>query len=199
MVDLKRHAEATTRNREPILGVLERVLPSHGLVLEVASGTGEHAAFFSPRLPALTWQPTERDLPLLDSIAAWRSEAGADNLRAPLYLDVMAPKWPVERADAIVNINMIHIAPWEATGALLDGATRVLPRGGVLYLYGPFKRAGKHTAPSNQAFDDSLRARDPAWGVRDADEVIELGRKRGLSLVEIVSMPSNNLSVILRK
>ncbi len=197
--DPKRYAEATQRNREPIVAVLERVLPSSGLVLEIASGTGEHAAFFASRLPRLTFQPTDREPQLLDSIAAWRVESGADNLRAPLYLDVMAPAWPIEHAQAMLAINLIHIAPWEACGALLDGAARVLAPGGVLYFYGPFKQAGRHTAPSNQAFDQSLRARDPAWGVRDVDEVVAQARKRGLVLVETVQMPNHNLSVIFRR
>jgi SAM-dependent methyltransferase len=197
--DPKQYAEATQRNREPIFAVLERVLPERGLVLEIASGTGEHAAFFAPRLPALTWQPTDRDPQLLDSIAAWRSEAGADNLRAPLLLDVRAPTWPVEHADAIVCINMIHIAPWAACEALLDGAARVLRPDGVLYLYGPYQKAGHHTSPSNQAFDEGLRRRDPAWGVRDVDEVARAATRRGLQLREEIPMPNHNLSVVFRR
>ena len=194
-----RHAPATARNREPILAVLRRVLPAHGLVLEIASGTGEHAAFFAAALPAIEWQPTDVDPAALDSIAARREAAGIANLRAPLALDVTSEPWPVDRADAIVCINMIHISPWRATEALLDGAAHVLPAGGTLYLYGPVRVGGAHTAPSNAAFDADLRARNPAWGVRDLEAVAAEAAAREIEVVETVAMPANNLSVVLRR
>jgi SAM-dependent methyltransferase len=190
---------SVARNREPILAVLRGVLPGTGTVLEIASGTGEHAVHFATALPALTWQPTDRDPDPLRSIAAQRAAAGLPNLLPPLELDASAPSWPVERADAIVSINMIHIAPWRAAEGLMAGAGRLLAPGGVLYLYGPFKEGGRHTAPSNAAFDASLRARDPQWGVRDVGEVEELARRHGLELIERIPMPANNLSLVLRR
>jgi SAM-dependent methyltransferase len=190
---------STARNREPILAVLRRVLPARGTVLEIASGTGEHAVHCAAALPGLSWQPTDREAEALASIAAHRAEAGLPNLLAPLALDVTAPLWPVRRADAIVAINMIHIAPWRAAEGLMDGAGRVLAPGGVLYLYGPFMEDGRHTAPSNAAFDESLKARDPAWGVRDVAVVAELAARHGLGLDERVAMPANNLSLVFRK
>lgn len=193
------HAPATARNREPILGVLRRALPEHGLVLEVAAGTGEHAAFFARAFPALEWQPTDVDERALASIAAHRRDAGAANLREPIVLDVTHEPWPIESAAAIVCVNMVHISPWSAAQALLAGAGRVLPAGGVLYLYGPYRVGGRHTAPSNEAFDAQLRASDPAWGVRDLEDVVGEAEKHGLSLVETVEMPANNLSVVLRR
>ncbi len=198
-MDARRHAPAVQKNREPILAVLRRVLPATGLVLEVASGSGEHAVFFAAALPHVQWQPTDPDPANRASIAAWRDEAGLANLRAPLALDATDGEWPIARADAIVCINLIHIAPWAACLGLLDGAARVLGPGGRLYLYGPYLRDGRHTAPSNAAFDASLRARDPAWGVRDAGEVAAAASARGLSLVETVAMPNNNLSLLFGK
>jgi SAM-dependent methyltransferase len=189
---------SVARNREPILTVLRRVLPARGTVLEIASGTGEHAVHLAARLPGLKWQPTDRDADALRSIAAHRAAAGLPNLLPPLELDAAAPSWPVERADAIVSINMIHIAPWRAAEGLMAGAGRLLARGGILYLYGPFKEEGRHTAPSNAAFDASLRARDPEWGVRDVGEVAELAARHGLALAERVAMPANNLSLVFR-
>ena len=173
---------AVARNREPILAVLRRVLPERGTVLEIASGTGEHAAYFATHLPHLTWQPTDVDPDALASIEAHRAEANAPNLLAPVVLDVTAPRWPVDAADAIVSINMIHIAPWAAAEGLMRGAARLLAPGHVLYLYGPFKENGQHTAPSNAAFDAGLRARDPAWGVRDTGEVRDARAKPWLRL-----------------
>jgi SAM-dependent methyltransferase len=189
---------SVARNREPILTVLRRVLPARGTVLEIASGTGEHAVHLAAGLPGLKWQPTDRDADALRSIAAHRAAAGLPNLLPPLELDAAAPSWPVERADAIVSINMIHIAPWRAAEGLMAGAGRLLARGGILYLYGPFKEEGRHTAPSNAAFDASLRARDPEWGVRDVGEVAELAARHGLALAERVAMPANNLSLVFR-
>jgi SAM-dependent methyltransferase len=187
------------RNREPILEVLRRVLPRQGLVLEIASGGGEHAAYFASNLPGVLWQPTDANSEMFESIAAHRAAAGVANLLAPLHLDVTSEQWPVERADAMVCCNMIHIAPWAAAEGLITGAGRTLPRGGVLYLYGPYKIDGRHTAPSNQDFDASLRARNPLWGVRDLAEVSRLAERHGLALAETVPMPANNLSVIFRR
>jgi len=195
----KQHAPATQRNREPILAVLDRVLPEQGLVLEIASGTGEHATYLAPRLPGLIWQPTDRDLDALESIVAWTTEVAATNVRPPLVLDVCSPRWPVESADAIFCANMIHIAPWDATLGLMAGAGRVLPAGGLLVLYGPFMIDHRHTAPSNEAFDASLRARDPSWGVRDLGDVAEAARAQGLALLERVEMPANNFTVVFER
>ncbi|HKH34031.1 MAG TPA: DUF938 domain-containing protein [Beijerinckiaceae bacterium] len=189
---------SVARNREPILAVLRRVLPARGIVLEIASGTGEHAMHFAAALPELTWQPTDRDPEARRSIAARRAAAVLPNLLPPLELDAAAPSWPVERADAIVAINMIHIAPWSAAEGLMAGAARLLAPGGILYLYGPYQENGRHTAPSNAAFDASLRARDPEWGVRDVGAVAELAARHGLALAERVAMPANNLSLVFR-
>jgi len=187
------------RNRAAILDVLRRVLPQRGLVLEIASGSGEHAAYFAKELPALAWQPTDADPQALASIAAHGTAGGAANLLAPLHLDVTAEHWPVERADAAMCNNMIHIAPWKVSEGLLAGAQRTLPAGGVLYLYGPYKVDGRHTAPSNQEFDASLRARNPAWGIRDLADVVDLAKRHDFALAETVPMPANNLSVIFRR
>jgi SAM-dependent methyltransferase len=189
---------SVARNRDPILAVLRRVLPSTGTVLEIASGTGEHATYFAAAFPGLTWQPSDPDEQALRSIAAHRA-TGLPNLLAPLSLDAASPKWPVAHVDAVVAINMVHISPWRATQGLMAGAGRVLPPGGVLYLYGTYKENGAHTAPSNAAFDQDLRGRDPEWGVRDLEEVVELAEANGLRLVERIAMPANNLSVIFRK
>jgi SAM-dependent methyltransferase len=187
------------RNREPILEVLKRILPSHGLVLEIASGTGEHAAFFAGELPLLTWQPTDPDERALASIVAHRAAASSANLLPPLQLDVHAEHWPIERTDAVICCNMIHIAPWSACAGLIGGAARVLPPGGILYLYGPYKIDGRHTAPSNETFDADLRARNPRWGIRDLADVAALAERHGFALTETVSMPANNFSVIFRR
>ena len=193
------HAAATERNREPILEVLRRVLPATGLVLEIASGTGQHAAFFACALPGLRWQPSDASAPHLDSIRAWSTASGADNIAAPVLLDVERQPWPVTRADAILNINMIHIAPWSATTALFDGAARILDPRGVLFLYGPFMRDGQHTAESNQRFDERLRGEDPRWGVRDLADVERVANAAGFLLTEVVPMPANNLSLVFRR
>jgi SAM-dependent methyltransferase len=187
------------RNREPILEVLRRVLPRQGLVLEIASGGGEHAAYFASNLPGLLWQPTDANSEMFESIAAHRAAAGVATLLAPLPLDVTSEQWPVERADAMVCCNMIHISPWAATEGLIAGAGRTLLRGGLLYLYGPYKIDGRHTAPSNQDFDIRLRAQNPLWGVRDLTDVASLTKHHGLELAETVPMPANNLSVIFRR
>lgn len=200
---MKRHAPATERNREPILQVLQEVLPAsrpgaRPLVLEIASGTGQHVAFFAQATPWLEWQPTDADPDALPGIQAWADDAGADNIRAPLQLDVLQP-WPVSRAAAVLCCNMIHISPWLCTLALLDGAAKVLPVGGVLVTYGPYTRNGEHTAPSNQAFDRSLRQRNPGWGVRDLDMIGQEAARRGLRLEMVVEMPANNLTAVFRR
>lgn len=192
-------APAVARNRDPILAVLRRVLPAHGTVLEIASGTGEHAACFAGHFPHLIWQPSDIDPRALASIAAHRAAAALPNLREPVALDVTAASWTVTEADAVVCINMIHIAPWAAAVGLLAGAKRLLAPGSTLYLYGPFKEDGRHTAPSNAAFDASLRAQDPAWGVRDTGDVCALARGNGFDFVERVAMPANNLSLVFRR
>ena len=187
------------RNREPILEVLRRVLPPRGLVLEVASGSGEHAAYFAKRLPTLLWQPTNSDPRALASIAAHRTAADAPNLLSPLFLDAMSEEWPVQRADALLCINMIHITPWAACKGLMTGAERTLRSGGVLYLYGPYQIDGRHNAQSNQEFDAWLRTQNPQWGVRDLAEVTELAAGHGFSLRKTIPMPANNLSVIFER
>ncbi|MHA1151841.1 MAG: DUF938 domain-containing protein [Alphaproteobacteria bacterium] len=192
-------APATERNRQPILEVLSRVLPDRGLVLEVASGSGEHALWFARHLHPLVWQPSDPDPACRRSIAGHAAGAGPTTLEAPLDVDAGAADWPIERADAVVCINMTHIAPWRATEGLIAGAARILPPEGVLYLYGPYMRGGHHTAPSNAAFDASLRAHNPDWGLRDVEAVAEAAGPQGLVLSEIVDMPANNLSLIFAR
>ena len=191
---------STARNRDLILGVLKRCLPSQGLVLEIAAGAGEHALYNAAALPALQWRPTDPSPDALASIAAWREHAGTSNLLAPLALDASRPEtWPVGRADAIVNINMIHISPWAAAEGLMTGAGAILSTGGVLFLYGPYFETGVETALSNLEFDESLRRRSPEWGLRQLDDVIALAADHGLDLSERVPMPANNLSLVFRK
>jgi SAM-dependent methyltransferase len=192
-------APAAARNREPILRVLRDYLPPSGLVLEIASGTGEHAAWYSSALPSLTWQPTDRDPEALESIAAWRDLTNTLNLLPPLLLDASAATWPVSQADVVVAINMVHISPWTATQGLIAGAARVLNPGGLLFLYGPFREGGVHTGAGNAAFDADLRARDPSWGIRDLDEITTLAGRQGLTGPERIAMPANNLSVVFRQ
>ena len=196
MADSRLVSPAADRNREPILDVLKRVLPKSGFVLEIAAGSGQHSVHFSRALPMLTWQPSDADPSARASIAAWSESEALPNLMPPVELDVRARPWRVSRADAIVCINMIHISPWAATPALMDGARETLPAGGVLYLYGPYRIDGRHTAPSNAAFDASLRAQNPGWGVRDLAEVAKVADDAGFDLIETVEMPANNLSVI---
>jgi hypothetical protein len=195
----KQHAPATARNQAAIREVLARELPREGTVLEIASGSGEHAVYFAAAFPALTWQPSDASEEARASIAAWRDEAGLASLRAPIALDASAAVWPVEAADAIVCINMVHISPWQATVGLFAGAGRVLGTGALLYLYGPYKFGGAFRAPSNAEFDRSLRARDPRWGVRDVDELEPLAQAHGLRLHEVVAMPANNHSLVFRR
>ena len=192
-------APAAARNREPILRVLREILPGPALVLEIASGTGEHAVWFSTALPHLTWQPTDLDPDGLNSIAAWRDKAGPPNLLPPLRLDAAADTWPVVQADAVVAINMVHIAPWTATQGLIAGASRVMTPGGLLFLYGPFREAGEHTSAGNAAFDADLRARDPSWGIRDLEDVATVADRNGFREPERIAMPANNRSVVFRR
>ena len=196
----RRVAPAATRNRDAILAVLVRVLPKSGIVLEIASGTGQHAVHFAQALPGLIWQPSDADEASRASFDAWRKHVAIANLKAPVALDVRVSPWPVpDVLDAMVCINMIHIAPWDAAVALFDGAKQHLSPDGVLYLYGPYKREGEHTAPSNEAFDAQLRATDPAWGVRNLEDVVALAHRNGFALDEIVPMPANNLSLVFRR
>lgn len=199
MTDARRHAPATSRNRDAILSVLRDVLPPTGLVLEIASGTGEHAAYFARNLPALEWQPTDPDPDALASIAAWRAAERLPNLREPLALNAGASDWPVRRANAAVCINMIHISPWEATLGLMRGAARVLPVGAPLVTYGPYRREGHPLEPSNAAFDLSLKARDERWGLRRLEDVSAAAEAQGLAFERFVEMPANNLCVIFRR
>ena len=192
----KEFAPAAERNRGPILEVLRRVLPRSGTVVEIASGTGQHTAFFSEHLSDLCWQPTDASPEALQSISAWATDAARSNFLAPIELDVLWPTWPVTAADAVLCINMIHISPWEATEALFVGAQRLLPSGSPLVTYGPYRVHGEHTAPSNAAFDRSLRSRNPRWGVRDVDDLVELGDRTGFALLEQVPMPANNMTLL---
>jgi len=193
----KRFAQSAERNKGPILEVLRRVLPASGLVLEIASGTGQHAIHFARALPSVQWQPSDADPELRRSVEAWIRDEGLANVRAPIALDVHDEPWPIDRADAIVCINMIHVAPWESTLALFQGASAVGAT--TVFLYGPYRRFGAHTAPSNEQFDASLKANDPTWGVRDLEAVEKVAMERGFALAEVVPMPANNFSAVFRK
>ena len=202
--DAKQYAPATERNREPILEILLKILPSSGNILEIASGTGEHALFFAPRVYPRLWIPSEANALLRQSIKAWREDCHTNNLQLPLDINAESNLWCVETVEfppiqAIVNINMIHIAPWSAFLGLMAGAERILPAQGILYLYGPFRVHGQHTASSNVAFDEMLKSQNPAWGIRDLDEVIIVARQHHLILKETINMPANNLSVVFEK
>ena len=197
--DSRRHAPATQRNREPILEVLQGLLPETGLVLEVASGTGEHCAYFARAIPELVWQPSDPDAGARASIASWIASERLDNVRAPLAIDATSDTWPIAHAAAVLCINMIHISPWEATEGLMRGAARVLDSGGPLYLYGPYRRPNHPIEPGNAAFDKDLRNRDPRWGLRDLDDVTQCAADHGLERLGTVEMPANNLSVLFRK
>jgi len=198
-MDARETAPSAERNKQPILDVLSRVLPPSGLVLEIGSGTGQHVAHFAKALPHLEFQPSEMDSARHDSIAAWVRHEGLANVRPPIAFDLARRPWPVRGADAIVCINVIHISPWEATLALMQGAGELLPPGGVLVTYGPYRRGGAHTAASNEEFDTSLRERDPRWGVRDMEQVVEAARAAGLALEETVPMPANNFTLVFRR
>ena len=197
-MDRRQTAPAADRNKEPILAVLRSVLPESGLVVEIASGTGQHVVHFAGALPHLVWQPSDPDPEMRSSIAAWIGDAKLPNVRPPLDLDVRSGTWPLDRADAIICINMIHIAPWAATLHLMAGASRLLAPQGMLFLYGPFRRAGQPTAPSNEIFDAQLRGRNPEWGVRDLDSVSGVADRSGLLLEDVMEMPANNVSVVFR-
>ena len=196
---MKRHAPATGRNSAPIADVLRRELPDEGLVLEIASGTGEHAVFFAREFPQITWQPTDREASELASIAAWTEDAGVGNIAEPVVLDASAHDWPVIRADAIVCINMVHISPWEATEGLMRGAGRLLDSGAPLVLYGPYREAGVETAPSNEQFELWLKDRDPRFGLRNIEDVDALAARHGLARTARHEMPANNLTLVYRK
>jgi hypothetical protein len=197
--DPRRSAPHVARNAAPIAEMLGKVLPARGLVLEVASGTGEHVLHFARAFPKLLWQPSDPEPAALRSIEAWRAGSGLFNLLPPIALDARAAEWAVPQADAVLAINMVHISPWAATIGLLRGAGRLLREGAPLYLYGAYRQAGVETAPSNEMFDESLRARNPEWGLRNLEDVVAEGEKHGFRLDEMVAMPANNLSVVLRK
>lgn len=196
---MKRYAPATARNSGPITEVLAKELPEEGLVLEIASGTGEHAVFFAQHFAGLTWQPSDANPDALASVEAWRIEAGRDNLLSPLALDAASPFWPIDHADAVVCVNMVHIAPWAATVGLFAGAAKLLAAGATLILYGPFIEASVDTAPSNIAFDRDLRERDAAWGLRQAEMVDEVARQRGFARTARHEMPANNIILVYRR
>ena len=197
--DHRRFAPATERNRVPILAILDRVLPRSGIVLEIASGSGEHAQFFAKSLGGVTWQPSDPDPDARASITAWTAASGLANVAAPLALDTTASPWPIDRADAIVAINMVHISPWAATLGLFTGAASLLPAGAPLYLYGPYRRAEAELAPSNLTFDRNLRLQNPAWGLRELDAVTDAADASGFTLLEVIEMPANNLSLVFRR
>ena len=197
--DARRSAPAALRNREPIAEVLGNWLPESGLVLEIASGTGEHAAFFAERFPGLEWQPSDVDEGALDSIRAWRSRAALPNLREPVRLDASQSDWPIESADALLSINRVHISPWQSALGLLDGAERLLPGGGRLILYGPWLSEDVDTAQSNLAFDRDLKSRDSRWGLRKVEDFAAEAGKRGFRLVEQRLMPANNRMLLFEK
>jgi hypothetical protein len=197
--DERLYAPATERNREAILSVLKSILPMQGKVLEIASGTGEHITFWAPYFPNITWQPSDPDPMHLASIEGWIAQLPAANILPPIQIDVTNQTWSIDSVEVILCVNMIHIAPWEACLGILQGAQSLLSKGGLLYLYGPFKQQGKHTAPSNEAFDLSLRAQDPSWGVRDLEAVIDSAQKHDLHAQQVIPMPANNLSVVFCK
>jgi SAM-dependent methyltransferase len=199
--DARQYAPSVARNRDPIWSVLQRELPREGLVLEIASGSGEHAVHFAQKTgPGVVFQPSDADVMCRSSIDAWVGASGLANIRPALALDVTQQTWPIAKADVVLCFNMIHIAPWEAAVGLVRGAGGVLPPEGLLFLYGPFKRGGQHTAASNEAFDrEFLKARNPAWGVRDLEAVAELAETAGFATPQIVEMPANNLSVLFRR
>lgn len=197
--DARRSAPHVARNAEPILDILRPILPETGVVLEIASGSGEHALHFARALPNLVFQPSDPDPVALASIEAWRSSEGPDNLLSPVKLDAATGPWPAGKVDAILCINMAHISPWAATIGLMHGAGLLLPPGAPLYLYGAWRRAGVETAPSNAAFDESLKARNPDWGLRDVADAEAVARRHGLSLETVIEMPANNLSLIFRR
>jgi hypothetical protein len=199
MTDHRQYAAATVRNRDFILDVLRDVLPTTGLILEIASGSGEHVVHFARNFPGLIFQPSDPDPEALLSVAAWVKDAEVTNVRAPIVLDASQSPWPIASADAIICINMVHISPWDATVGLITGAAATLLPGSPLYLYGPYKRKGFATAPSNEAFDRNLRDRNPTWGLRDLEAVAGVAQSVGFSALAVTEMPANNLSVVFRR
>ena len=197
--DARETAPSPERNKQPILEILARVLPPKGVVLEIGSGTGQHVAHFAKAFPDLIFQPSEMDTERHPSIVAWSGNEQLINVRPPLAFDVARLPWPVRSADAVLCINVIHISPWEATQGLMRGAGDILPPGGPLVTYGPYRRGGAHTAPSNETFDTSLRSRNPLWGVRDMEEVIAVANDARLDFQEAVSMPANNFTLVFRR
>ena len=195
---LRRSAPAALRNREPIAEVLREWLPDRGLVLEIASGTGEHVVYFAEHFPQLEWQPTDIHPEALSSIASWRDAVGLSNVREPIVLNAASASWPIEQADAVLSINMVHISPWDSALGLLDGSGRLLRGGGPLILYGPWLKADIPTAASNLAFDADLKARDPAWGLRSVEAFAAEAQERGFTLEQTRAMPANNLMLLLR-
>jgi hypothetical protein len=194
----KRSAPAAMRNRQPIADVLSGWLPESGTVLEVASGTGEHAVWFAERFPALTWQPSDMHADAMGSIAAWRDAEALPNVAEPIVIDARASDWPLDRADAVLNINMAHISPWQASLGLIDGAARILPQHGPLILYGPWLKDDIETAPSNLDFDANLKSRDGRWGLRRAEDFAAAAAAKGFSFIEWHQMPANNLMLLFR-
>ncbi len=195
----KLSAPAAGRNREPVLSVLERVLPQ-GVILEIASGSGEHAVYFAGHLEHVQWQPSDIDASARESVSAWFAEAQLPNLRAPIKLDVRSLSWPLdEQVAGIVCINMVHISPWACCQALFAGATRTVSDNGVVYLYGPYRIKDRETAPSNERFDQWLQSQNPAWGLRWLHEVEQVAESNGFALEEVVNMPANNVSVVFRR
>jgi hypothetical protein len=194
----RRSAPAALRNREPIADVLGAWLPSSGLVLEVASGTGEHAVHFAERFPALEWQPSDRDEAALSSITAWRAEAALPNLRTPIELDAAATDWPIQSADGVMSINMVHISPWESALGLIAGAAHILSAGAPLILYGPWLAGDVQTAPSNLAFDADLKRRDSRWGLRRVED-FAAAAEASFEFADGRSMPANNMMLLFRR
>lgn len=193
---MRRSAPAALRNREPIAEVLREWLPDSGLVLEIASGTGEHAVHFAECFPKLEWQPSDIHADALTSVEAWRRDSGLANVLDPLTLDASSPDWPIDRADAVLSINMVHISPWDSALGLLDGARRLLPPGAPLIMYGPWITSAFDTASSNLEFDQNLRARDPEWGLRSVEDFAAAAAERGLKLKQTRTMPANNLMLL---
>jgi hypothetical protein len=199
MTDHRQYAPATVRNRDFILDVLRDVLPTTGVILEIASGSGEHVVHFARNLPSLVFQPSDPEPDALLSVAAWMKAAEVTNVRAPIVLDASRSPWPIASADGIICINMVHISPWDASVGLIRGAAAILPPGSPLYLYGPYKRKGFATAPSNEAFDRNLRDRNPIWGLRDLEAIAAIAQSAGFSIPDITEMPANNLSIVFRR
>jgi hypothetical protein len=199
MIDHRKYAPATVRNRDFILDVLRHVLPTTGVILEIASGWGEHVVHFARNLPSLAFQPSDPEPEARMSVEAWVKASQVTNVRAPIVLDASQSPWPIASADGIICINMVHISPWDATVGLITGAAAILPRGSPLYLYGPYERKGFATAPSNQVFDQNLRDRNPKWGLRDLEAVAAIAQSVGFSVPTVTEMPANNLSVVFRR